>query len=165
MAGHGNDDRTGRTLPHGASGFRGPKGTPRDGPLPVTDLRAFRGALFTAARSAGGEAGEVERQTYPLSFHTAAVVLREDEHVVLCHAHLPWIAFATERRNWYTGQFGDPPPWASAFAEAGFDVLGREHLLTPLAEVDTSSLSRAEWHNVRTYGVDTLGGVLFNAWA
>ncbi|MFD0430208.1 hypothetical protein ACFQ60_29860 [Streptomyces zhihengii] len=99
-----DDGNTIFTLPHGASGFS----TRAAGPLPVTDTRAFRRALFTAARAAGGEAGEVERQTYPLSFHTGAVVLREDEHVVLCHAHLPWIAFATERRNWYTEQFGDP---------------------------------------------------------
>lgn len=148
------------TLPKGASGFS----EQGDGPLPVTDLRLFGRALHAAARAAGGGAGDVERQTYPLSFHTAAVTRREGGHVVLCHAHHPWIAFATERRNWYTDQFADPPPWAGAFAEAGFTVLGRARLLTPLTAVDTSVLSKAEWRNVRAYGVDTLGGVLFNAW-
>ncbi|MFF8833256.1 hypothetical protein [Streptomyces sp. NPDC015131] len=56
------------------------------------------------------------------------------------------------------------PLWAQAFADAGFTVMGGELLATPLAETDTSTLTRAEWRNVRSYGVTTLGGILFNAW-
>ncbi|MFE0735872.1 hypothetical protein [Streptomyces sp. NPDC058855] len=157
---HG-EGKTRFTLPRGATGFF----TPGDGPPPETDARAFRGALHAAARAAGGRVGGMEPQEYPRSFHTASVVHRTGETVVLCHAHHPWIAFARERRNWYDAEFTAPPWWASVFADAGFVVLGAERLGLPLAAVDTSVLSRAEWRQVRTYGIGTLGGLLFNAWA
>ncbi len=149
------------TLPRGATGFFRPK----DGPLPETDQRRFRAALYAAARAAGGRVGELEEQAYPRTFHTATVVEGTHESVILCHAHHPWIAFARERRDWYTEEFLAPPPWAHAFADLGFAVLGRAQLTLPLPDVDTSVLTRGEWREVRFYGITTLGGVLFNAWA
>ncbi|MEV7796943.1 hypothetical protein AB0O68_34045 [Streptomyces sp. NPDC087512] len=149
------------TLPRGATGFF----IPKDGPLPQTDVRGFRTALYAAARVIGGQVGEFEGQEHPLSFHTASVVARTGESVVLCHAHLPWVAFARERRNWYREEFLTPPSWAFPFAEAGFVVLSHEQLTTPLSAVDTSVLTPAEWRKVRSYNITTLGGVLFNAWA
>ncbi|MEE1820206.1 hypothetical protein PUR59_34995 [Streptomyces sp. SP18ES09] len=151
---------TGFALPRGATGFL-PDG---DGPLPVSDPRPFRTALYAAARAVGGRVGEIEDQEYPRTFHTASVVDRAGESVVLYHAHLPWIAFAEERRNWYAREFLPPPPWASAFASAGLTVLTRERLDTPLSAVDTSTLSKSEWRHIRDYGITTVGGVLFNAW-
>ncbi|MFJ9624220.1 hypothetical protein [Streptomyces sp. NPDC101181] len=157
MADKGNG---GFTLPRGATGLQREK----DGPLPETDLSAFRAALYAAARVGGGRAGEVEEQEYPLTFHTATVIGPAGENVVLCHAHHPWVAFAAARRNWYAEGFLAPPPWAHAFADAGFTVLSGERLATPLRDVDTSVLTRGEWRQVRLYGITTLGGVLFNAW-
>ncbi|MBC3986937.1 hypothetical protein H8N01_31220 [Streptomyces sp. AC536] len=150
-------------IPRGASGFF----RPRDGSLPVTDLAAFRTALYAGARVAGGTVGGWERQTYPRTFHTATVTYPHatDECVVLCHAHHPWVAFAREDRNWYTDEFLAPPPWAHVFGDLGFTVLSRAQLTTALSAVDTSVLTRTEWRQVRAYGVTTLGGVLFNAWA
>ncbi|WP_053673957.1 hypothetical protein [Streptomyces sp. NRRL B-1140] len=148
------------TLPRGATGFFRPK----DGPLPESDPRAFRAALYAAARAAGGRVGEMEEQAYPRSFHTATVVEAAGERAVLCHAHHPWIAFAGERRDWYTDEFRSPPPWAGAFADLGFTVLDRAQLTLPLPDVDTSVLTRDEWRQVRLHGLTTLGGVLFNAW-
>ncbi|MEU5216976.1 hypothetical protein AB0G79_12385 [Streptomyces sp. NPDC020807] len=148
------------TLPRGATGFF----VPEDGPLPASDVRAFRTALHAAARATGGEVGGIEAQGYPRTFHIATVLGRTGETVVLCHAHHPWIAFAGERRDWYREEFLSPPPWAHVFAETGFTVLGGELLALPLAEVDTSVLTRGEWRQARLYGVTTLGGVLFNAW-
>ncbi|MGW1270279.1 hypothetical protein [Streptomyces sp. NPDC002491] len=159
-----DDENTGFSLPRGATGFRPPK----DGPLPETDLRAFGGALHAAARAAGGTVGEVEKQAYPSTFHTASVVegagAGAGERIVLCHAHHPWIAFARMRRNWYGEEFAPPPTWADVFAHAGFLVLDREQLTTPLADVDTSGLSQAEWRAIRLYGITTWGGAVFNAW-
>lgn len=155
-----DDDGSGFTLPRGATGFLRPK----DGPLPDTDLRAFRGALHTAARIAGGRVGEVEERAYPRTFHTASVLDGTGETIILCHAHYPWVAFARERRDWYCEEFLPPPPWAHAFAHVGFVVLDRERLTAPLCDVDTSVLTRGEWREVRLYGITTLGGVLFNAW-
>ncbi|MEU3525629.1 hypothetical protein AB0E62_17440 [Streptomyces sp. NPDC038707] len=147
-------------LPRGATGFLGPGDT---SPLPVTDLRTFRTALYTAARIAGGTVGEVEERSRPRSFHIGSVLDRAGETVVLCHAHHPWTAFATERRNWYDEEFLTPPPWARAFTDAGLAVLDRERLTTPLSAVDTSALTREEWRRIRLYHLTTLGGVLFNA--
>jgi len=148
------------TLPRGATGFFQPK----DGPLPEIDQRAFRTALYAAARAAKGHVGEIEEQAYPRTFHTASVIRSAAHSIVLCHAHHPWIAFAQERRDWYTDEFLAPPPWAHSFAAAGFVVLTSEQLATPLSDVDTSALSQTEWRQVRYYDITTLGGVLFNAW-
>ncbi|WP_318201131.1 hypothetical protein [Streptomyces sp. SCL15-4] len=155
------DGDGGFRLPRGATGFLRPGDA---GPLPRTDPRTFRTALYAAARIAGGTVGEVEKQAYPRTFHLASVLDRSGETVVLCHAHHPWIAFAAERRNWYDEEFLVPPPWAHAFADAGLTVLDRERLTTPLSAVDASSLTRDEWRRVRLYHLTTLGGVLFNAW-
>ncbi|MFD7630134.1 hypothetical protein ACFV7Q_29615 [Streptomyces sp. NPDC059851] len=155
-------------LPRGATGFL----RPQEGlPLPETDPRAFRAALYAAARAACGRVGEVEERAYPRTFHTASVgvhggAAERTEHIVLCHAHLPWVAFVRERRDWYADPDGflDAPPWAGAFAAAGFTVLTGGQLAVPLAGVDTAVLSPVEWRQVRLYGVTTLGGLLFNAW-
>ncbi|MFE7096721.1 hypothetical protein [Streptomyces erythrochromogenes] len=152
---------SGFTLPRGATGFYRPK----DGPLPETGLRAFRAALYGAARVAGSDVGDMEERVYPRTFHTATVIGREGENTVLCHAHHPWVAFAKERRDSYRGEdFLPPPPWAHAFTNAGFTVLSSEQLATPLSDVDTSALTHGEWREVRFYGITMLGGLLFNAW-
>lgn len=147
-------------LPRGATGFFQPK----NGPLPETDQRTFRAALYAAARAAKGHVGEVEEQTYPRTFHTATVIEGTGEHVILCHAYHPWIAFAQERRDWYTEAFLAPPPWAHAFTDPGFVVLDRAQLSLPLSDIDTAALTQGEWREVRFHGITTLGGVLFNAW-
>ncbi|WMD06330.1 hypothetical protein [Streptomyces sp. FXY-T5] len=100
------DKYTAFTLPRGATGFFQPK----DGLLPETDQRALRAALYAAARAAKGHVGEIEEQTYPGTFHTATVIEGTGECVIPCHAYHPWIAFAQERRDWYTEEFLAPPP-------------------------------------------------------
>ncbi|MEU2550164.1 hypothetical protein ABZ589_00465 [Streptomyces sp. NPDC013313] len=155
-----DDGNTGFNLPRAATGFYRPK----DGPIPETDLRAFRSALYAAARTAGGRVDQVEPQAYPRTFHTASVIDDTGEWIILCHMYHPWIAFAQERGDWCSEDFVAPPPWAGTFAYAGFVVLDREQLATPLSDVDTSGLTSGEWREIRFYGVTTLGGVLFNAW-
>ncbi|MFE6283123.1 hypothetical protein [Streptomyces sp. NPDC057877] len=157
----GDDETLDSTLPRGATGFC----RPNDGPLPETDLRAFRTALFAAARAAGGEVGELEEQEYPRTFHTAAITDDTGERVILCHGHYPWIAFAAERREWYTEEFfASPPPWADVFTQSGFVVLPDAQLTMPVSDLHASALTKTEWRQVRYYGITTLGGVLFNAW-
>ena len=155
-----SDENAVFTLPRGATGFFHAK----DGPLPEIDVRTLRTALYAAARVAGGSVSEVEEQTYPRTFHTASIVDRAGEHIILSHVYHPWIAFAQERSDWYTEQFLAPPPWAYIFTHAGFVVLQREQLIMPLSDVDTAALTKGEWDEVRYYGVTTLGALLFNAW-
>ncbi|MFD7242266.1 hypothetical protein [Streptomyces massasporeus] len=147
-------------LPRGATGFFQPK----DGPLPEVGRRMFRAALYAAARAATGRVGQVEEQACPRTFHTGTVITSAGEHVVLCHAHHPWITFAEELRDWYTDEFLAPPRWAHAFTDFGFAVFDRARLTTPLADVDTSILTPGEWRDIRLYSITTLGGVLFNSW-
>jgi hypothetical protein len=154
------DQNTAFTLPRGATGFF----VPKDGPLPEVDQRTFRTALYAAARVAEGRVGEIEEQVYPRTFHTATITAGTGGHVLLCHAHHPWIAFASERREWYAEEFHDPPPWTHVFTDLGFILLDRAQLTAPLAGIDTSALTQDEWRQIRLYGLTTLGGVLFNAW-
>ncbi|MEU6310956.1 hypothetical protein [Streptomyces sp. NPDC047014] len=160
------DKATGFPLPPGATGFSRARGAP----LPTTLPRTFRAALHAAAREAGGRVEGMEEQAYPRTFHSAAVVAGAGAEgavaVVLCHAHHPWITFAGKRRDWYTDteEFLPPPPWSRTFADLGFTVLDRAQLALPLSKVDTSALTRAEWRQIRSYEVTTLGGILFNAW-
>ncbi|MGW8883921.1 hypothetical protein [Streptomyces sp. NPDC055749] len=149
------------TLLRGATGFHRPK----EGPLPDTNLRAFRTALYAAARAAGGRVDEVEEQEYPQTFHTASVIHDyAGEGVVLCHAHHPWVPFAHERREWYRDEFVPPPLWAHPFAVLGFTALSTEQFITPISDLDTSLFSRSEWHQIGFFPITTLGGALFNAW-
>ncbi|KOT94432.1 hypothetical protein ADK86_18060 [Streptomyces sp. NRRL F-5755] len=148
------------TLPRGATGFF----RREDGPLPETDLRAFRSAVHTAARLAGGSVDEVRERAYPSTFHSATVTDRAGEHAVRCHAHHPWIAFSPKPRHGDGEEFHAPPAWARAFAGAGFEVLGIEQLATPLSGLDASVLTEDEWREARYHGVTTVGEVLFNAW-
>jgi len=147
-------------LGRGATGFRGAK----DDPLPETDLQAFRAAWHTAARLADGQAGDFVRQTYPRSFHTATVAERNGTHVVLCHSHLPLVAFAADQCQGHAVEFRDPPIWANIFTDASLTVMS-EHLLNlPLSQVDTSDLGPAEWVQIRAWHATRLGVVLFNSW-
>jgi hypothetical protein len=147
-------------LGRGATGFRGAK----DDPLPETDLQAFRAAWHTAARISDGQVGEFVRQTYPRSFHTATVADRDGTHVVLCHAHLPLVAFAADQRPGYVDEFRAPPTWSNVFADAGFTVMSVHVLKSPLSQVDTSDLCPAEWMQIRAWRSTGLGEVLFNFW-
>ena len=147
-------------LGRGATGFRGVK----DDPLPETDLQAFRAAWHTAARIADGRVGEFVRQAYPRSFHTATVADRNGTHVVLCHAHLPLVAFATDRRPGYVDGFRVPPIWSNIFTDAGFTVMSVHLLNSPLSQVDTSDRRPAEWKQIRYWRATRLGEVLFNSW-
>ncbi|KUH40649.1 MULTISPECIES: hypothetical protein [Streptomyces] len=74
-------------------------------------------------------------------------------------------AFRTAPHAAARNQFVTPPAWARAFSDAGLVLLTRERLTTPLTDADTSVLTKAERRQVHCHGVDTLGGVLFNAWA
>jgi hypothetical protein len=147
-------------LGRAATGFRGAK----DDPLPETDLKAFRAAWQTAARIADGQVGEFVRQTYPRSFHAATVADRNGTHVVLCHAHLPLVAFAADQRPGYVDEFHDPPVWSNIFADAGFTVMSVHVLNSLLSQVDTSDLRPAEWVQIRAWRATRLGEVLFNSW-
>jgi hypothetical protein len=114
--------------------------------------------------TAGGRTGEFVEQSYSQTFHTAVITDRSGLHVMLCHAHYPLIAFVTDRQYSYTHEFQNPPIWAGAYDDAGFEVLNRAVLLSPLTETDTSALSTAEQRQVRYWGPANLGALLFNCW-
>ncbi|RSS50372.1 hypothetical protein EF912_21895 [Streptomyces sp. WAC07061] len=135
-----------------------------DPPLPTTDPRTCRSALYAAARAAGGQVEDFTEQEYPQNFHSATISDRDGEHIALFHAHYPLIAFVGDRRYWYTDEFREPPPWVTALTNVGFVVLSAAQLLSPLTESDTSALSATECRQIKHWRPATLGATLFNSW-
>ncbi|WP_416986493.1 hypothetical protein [Streptomyces sp. T028] len=146
-------------LPPGATGF-----FPPHAPLPETDPRTFRTALYTAARAARGRVDEVEDHVHPRTYRTGTVIHPAGRTVVLGHLHHPWIAFVPERRDAYADEFLSPPPWADVFSAAGFLVLTGDQLSVPLAGEASSGLTPFEWRQAVYHGTATLGGAVFNTW-
>jgi hypothetical protein len=144
----------------GATGFRDATADP----LPEVDLKSFRTAWHAAARMADGQAGSFIERCYPQSFHTATITDHAGQHLLLCHAHYPLIAFVADRQYVYTVTFQEPPAWASAFTDVGFNVLSAELLLSPLNEADTSELSLAGQRQIRHWRPTSVGAALFNCW-
>ncbi|GAA4026066.1 hypothetical protein [Streptomyces plumbiresistens] len=146
----------------GATGFR----DGGDEPLPTTDVRLFRAACFEAAGKAGGR--RVDVLTFPgtSSFEAVTIAGRGESRTVLCHAHLPLVAFTDtppEPGRPLSG-FVDPPSWAEAFRAAGLRALRADELSTPMCRVDPAGLAEAELAQLRYWRPDTLSDLLFNWW-
>jgi hypothetical protein len=148
-------------LERGATGFWDYGGEP----APEIDLSLLRSACREAARRIGGRVGEVVRAETS-SFHSVTVTGRVKTPVVLCHAHLPVIAFAGVPP--VPGQplsgFVEAPPWADSFAAAGFRCLSVEELSTPMSRVDVAELAQAELAQIRYWRPEVLSDLLFNWW-
>ncbi|GAA3154321.1 hypothetical protein [Streptomyces echinatus] len=148
-------------LERGATGFRGPG----DARVPETDATLFRSACWNAARGIGGRVSEPARAEAS-SFHWVIVTSRAAPYVVLCHAHLPIVAFAAASP--VPGQplsaFVDPPPWGAGFEVAGFRCLLADHLNTPMSRLDVTGLAEAELMQIRYWRPEKLSDLLFNWW-
>jgi hypothetical protein len=155
-----DDFVTAFAIPPGATGFR----KSSTAPLPLVDLELVRAAWHAAAWLAGGRAGELDEQRYPATFHTATIVHRHGQHVMLCHAHYPLLAFVSGYCDWHTVEFIDPPGLADQYVGAGFATLTASVLLSPLADVDTSAILDEEWRQIRYWQPATVGAALFNRW-
>jgi len=142
------------------TGFQGAKSAA----LPRVDLRSLRDAWHDAARHAGGRVAQFIEQGYPENFHTATIAGQDRLHTVLCHAYYPRVAFVSDPATWYITEFIDPPAWASAFTDAGFQTISAAVLLSPLDAVDTSQLSAVECRQIRHWKPPTLAALLFNCW-
>ncbi|MFE1314809.1 hypothetical protein [Streptomyces sp. NPDC058755] len=148
-------------LERGATGFWG-HGDER---VSVTDVTLFRSVCWEAARRIGGRVSELAFAGAS-SFHALTITSRAEEYVVLCHAHLPVIAFANVHP--VPGQplsgFVDPPPWVDDLGVAGFRCLSVEDLRTPMAKVDVTELAEAELTQIRYWHPAVLSDLLFNWW-
>lgn len=148
-------------LDRGATGFCGPG----DKPANETDLTTFRSACWEAARRLGGRVGELP-SAGAASFHSVTITSRAEEYFVLCHAHLPVVAF-TELPP-VPGQppshFVNPLPWADTFEAVGFRCLQAEDLSLPMSKVDTAELAEAELTQIRYWRPQALSDLLFNRW-
>lgn len=149
-------------LERGSTGFRDARGRA----LTRVEPTLFRAVCFAAAREAGGRLSEVAPATRR-TFHSATVT---EEHgrrlTVLCHAHLPLIAF-TE------GPVppGDPVPgfapvpvWSDPFRTAGFRLLEADELATPMTRADVTALASTELAEIGYHQPERAGDALFNWW-
>lgn len=148
-------------IPRGVTGFYNAKAAP----LPCVDLKRLHGAWHFAARLAGGRTGEFIEQSYPEVFHTATIEGEQAPYAaILCHAHFPVVAFVSHRTTWYETEFVDPPTWAHAYSDYGFETLSADFLLSAPEAVDLSQLSASERGQIRSWKPPTLGAILFNRW-
>ncbi|MFD3620269.1 hypothetical protein ACFWWT_34530 [Streptomyces sp. NPDC058676] len=145
----------------GATGFR----DRRDGPLPATDPKLFRAACFEAARGVRGRA-DVLTIPGPSTFEAATITGRGEPCTVVCHTHLPLVAFTDTppEPGRPLSRFVDPPPWADAFGAVGLRALRVTELSTPMSTVDVEELSAGELEQVRYWRPDALSDLLFNWW-
>lgn len=146
----------------GASGFRGPD---EHEPFPSTDPALFRTACFEAARRIGARVTALPLPGAP-SFYAVTLTTRAASHTVLCHVHLPVVAFTLTppAPGRTVCGFVDPPDWAGGFEAAGLRGLSAECLDTPMSGVEVGDLSRAELAQIRYWRPEVLGDLLFNWW-
>ncbi|MEV6851940.1 hypothetical protein [Actinoplanes sp. NPDC051411] len=148
-------------LERGVTGFRSGK----DPELPEVSVRRFRGGCFEAARAAGGAVEEVFESTYPRNFHSAIIVAPNGRFPILGNTMYPWIAFVGASTDDLAPKaFADPPSWAATFVEAGFTVMSRQVLDSPLGAVDTTALGKAERLQIDSWRPGSVGEAVFNAW-
>jgi hypothetical protein len=148
-------------LERGATGFWGHS----DELVPETDVTLFRSVCWEAARGIRGRVSELAGAGAS-NFHSVTITSRLEAYVVLCHAHLPIIAFASAPP--VPGQplssFVDPPPWVAGFEGVGFRCLPVEDLSTPMSGVDVTELAEVELTQIRYWHPGALSDLLFNWW-
>ncbi|WP_326598158.1 hypothetical protein [Streptomyces sp. NBC_01803] len=84
---------------------------------------------------------------------------------VLCHRHVPWVAFAVPTEAAASRpRYLSPPTWADHFSWAGFTVLAPEFLDAPASEADLSALRPVEHEQVSCWKPATIGDIVFNDW-
>ncbi|WP_059010282.1 hypothetical protein [Streptomyces specialis] len=149
-------------LPAGVTGFR-EAGAPE---LPETDLRRFTGACHAAARAASLDVREVAEARPYTTYYTASLTsVRGDHIIVVCHRHVPWVAFAApDDRVALRERFLSPPQWADQFTWVGFTVLAPDFLQARASLADMSALTSSDRHQVRYWKPATIGDIVFNDW-
>jgi hypothetical protein len=146
------------------TGFRSGVRAP---PLPETDVRAFRGHCFAAARAAGGSVLGFEAPYQHTNNFAAGILLLGDGPVaVLLNAHFPLVGFAHPPAvGELELRFVDAPTLVAAFRGfGGYQVLDwavLEQRLTPEAVADLGNGERAEFKYWRP---SRIGAVVFNSW-
>lgn len=148
-------------LERGVTGFR----SDREQELRGVAARMFRAGCYEAARAAGGAVEQVLESAYPRNFHSAVMIAPSGRFAILCNVTYPWIAFAGQGTGDLEPKaFADPPGWAATFADAGFTVMSRQVLNSPLNAVDTTALGKAEWLQINSWRPVTVGETVFNSW-
>ncbi|MGK4586212.1 hypothetical protein [Kitasatospora sp. HPMI-4] len=145
----------------GATGFW----SQRNEPLPKTDVALFRHACAEAARGSQARLGELVPAGMS-TFHWLSISDQREVHVVLCHVHLPLVAFThvLPQPGQPVAGFVDARMWAGGFEGAGLRLLTVQELGTPMDQVDLRSLSKAELAQIRYWRPEVLSDLLFNWW-
>ncbi len=109
-----------------------------------------RGAA-RVARAAEGRVGRQRNRRILVRSTRRRSSRAQAECIILCHAHHPWIAFAQERRDWYTEEFLAPPLWAHTFADLGIRG-ARPRTASPCRSRTSTRRSSPgpEWRQIRS---------------
>jgi hypothetical protein len=151
-------------LPRGVTGFRSSMKAP---PLPESDVRAFRGHCYAAARAIGGTVLSFE-DPYRHTNNFAASVLRHPhgEVAVLLNAHFPFVGFAVPTAVVDLElRFVDSPDLVEVFRGFGvYEVLDRNALEQPLTVEAVADLHKGERGEFKYWRPTRIGDVVFNSW-
>jgi hypothetical protein len=140
----------------------------KDPPLPETDVRAFRGHCYAAARALSGTVRAVE---LPYSANTnnhaiGTLDWKAGPVSVLLNAHFPLIGFAEPVvAGELSIRFVDSPALAEVFRGFGvYEVLGREALEQPVTREAVAELAKAEREQFGHWRPVRIGDVIFHCW-
>jgi hypothetical protein len=147
-------------LSRGITGFRDID----DSPLPLCDLREFRGHCFAVARDLGGRVCSFETPLHRSNFASAVLEFPSGRIAVLLNAHFPVIAFA-EPLNEDKLRFLDSPELGAQFR--GFNIYTVStvaDLTRPLSKEMCQHLAPAERKQVDYWRPACVGELMFNFW-
>lgn len=152
-------------LPRGITGFRAHS----DAPLPLTDVRAFRGHCHAAALHAGGQVVSVVAPNLDgvcRNFAVGVFSLPAGEVVALLNAHHPLIAFADPfADDGIALRFRDCTVLAAAFESLGvYRIASAAELEAPPNPAAFAELSEVERKQIADWNPQRLGDLAFNWW-
>lgn len=150
-------------LPRGITGFR----DSGDPPLPMSDIRRFRGVCHTAARALGGRIGPEDGTRSATANYLRIVVEFADGSVaVLLNHHHPIVAISawpfaagTDRVSIETTSLA-----GLLQTSGGYLVLSPEVATMPLTAELCRRLAPAEMSQIKYWRPRSIGAVIFNDW-
>ena len=144
-------------LPGGITGFW----SGNTAPPPFLDKKAFCQMCYSLALENGGTVTESDTDTYPRNFYSAKLSRQHQSIFILQNIHYPYIAFAQLDTSGGLILVG-PPEWLQ-LPEGSVRFLSLAELKRNWSGL-CGELSPEELEQIRYWGPQTVGEIIFNTW-